>query len=60
MAAMIYSLCALTCLACAILLFRSHGQTRARQKRPKISPTSSGAVAIPPRRSSFTLSPLPR
>lgn len=30
MAAMIYSLCALTCLACAILLFRSHGQTRAR------------------------------
>ena len=30
MAAVIYSLCALTCLACAVLLFRSYRQARAR------------------------------
>lgn len=30
MAALIYSLCALTCLACAVLLFRSYGQTHVR------------------------------
>jgi hypothetical protein len=30
MAALIYSLCALTCLACVVLLFRSYRQTRGR------------------------------
>lgn len=30
MAALIYSMCALTCLTCAVLLFRSYRQTRAR------------------------------
>lgn len=30
MAAVIYTLCALTCLACAVLLYRSHRQTRGR------------------------------
>jgi hypothetical protein len=30
MAAVIYSLCALTCIACAVLLLRSYGRTRFR------------------------------
>jgi len=30
MAAVIYSLCALTCVACAVLLLRSYGRTRFR------------------------------
>lgn len=30
MAAVIYSLCALTCIACAVLLLRSYGRTRYR------------------------------
>ena len=30
MAAAIYSLCALTCIACAVLLLRSYGRTRFR------------------------------
>jgi hypothetical protein len=30
MAAVIYSLCALTCIACAALLLRSYGRTRFR------------------------------
>ena len=30
MAAVIYSLCALTCLACVVLLFRSYRRTRSR------------------------------
>lgn len=30
MAPLIYSLCALTCLICSVLLFRSYGQSRSR------------------------------